>query len=100
MGTITGIKKQKTRLFFNIYIDGEFAFSASPDNIVNWGIKTGKEISPEKIKELTESSDFQKNLDRVLGFLSVRPRSTKELEDYFKRKKMDPDVGNKILKKV
>ncbi len=100
MGVVTDIRKQKVRLYFNVYVDGKFAFSASPDNIVNWGIKTGKEISSEKIKELTESSDFQKNLDRVFGFLSVRPRSTKELENYFKRKKMNDDVGKKILEKV
>ena len=38
-----------------------------------------------------------KLLDKVYRFLAVRPRSEKEITDYFKRKKASPEATEKIF---
>jgi regulatory protein len=44
------------------------------------------------------SSDFQKILDKVYRFLSLRPRSEKEVADYLKKKKISSLEVEKIFK--
>ncbi|OGH05776.1 MAG: hypothetical protein A2W22_06705 [Candidatus Levybacteria bacterium RBG_16_35_11] len=44
--------------------------------------------------------DFEKNYNRVLRFLSFRPRSKKEILDYLNKKKVSEEVAKKIIKKL
>lgn len=41
---------------------------------------------------------FQKLLDKIYRFLSIRPRSEKEVKDYLKKRKAPDDVAEKIFK--
>jgi len=50
-----------------------------------------------KLKNKTPT-DFKKILDRVYRFLSLRPRSKKEVADYLKNRKISPFEGEKIFK--
>lgn len=83
-----------------MYVDGKYVLSATPDEVVMWGLKVGIEVSQERIKELSEASDLQKNLERVYGFLGVRNRSRKEIVDYLKKKKVDEATSIQILEKL
>lgn len=53
-----------------------------------------------KKKNQIYSDDFGVNLNRALRFLSFRPRSEKEMRDYFKKKQVDPLVSQKIIDKL
>ncbi len=53
-----------------------------------------------KKKNQIYSDDFGVNLNRALRFLSFRPRSEKEIRDYFKKKQVDPLVSQKIIDKL
>ncbi len=53
-----------------------------------------------KKKNQTYNDDFGVNLNRALRFLSFRPRSEKEIRDYFKKKRVDPLVSQKIIDKL
>ncbi len=44
--------------------------------------------------------NFQKFYNRTLRFLSYRPRSEKEIIDFLKKKKVEPSIISKILKKL
>lgn len=44
--------------------------------------------------------NFQKFYDRALRFLSYRPRSEKEIRDFLKKKKIEPPIISKIIKKL
>jgi len=59
-------------------------------------LKIDQEISEEKVDELIKEDEFIKFYDRALNFLSYRPRSEKELQDWFKKKK----IGNKTQKLI
>lgn len=44
--------------------------------------------------------NFQKFYDRALRFLSYRPRSEKEITNFLKKKKVEPPIISKIIKKL
>jgi len=77
-------KKKKAR--FNIYLDGKFAFGAEADTVLKYQITSGKELTPEKINQIVKKEELSKLFDATLRFLSYRPRSQKEVEDYWLKK--------------
>lgn len=100
MPLITDIKPQKNKKRFNIYLDGRFAFGLSVEARLKAGLKIDQEISEEKVEELIKEDEFIKFYDRALNFLSYRPRSEKELQDWFKKKKIGNETQKLIEKKL
>lgn len=100
MPRITHIKPQKDKSRFNIYLDGKFAFGLDALVIVGENLKTGQEISLEKVQALIAANELQKYLDRVFNFLSYRPRSKKEIINYLARKKVGGETEKIILQKL
>jgi len=73
-------KKKKER--FNVYIDGRFAFGANLETILKYQIKSAKVFSEEQLSQIIRKEEISKLFDATLKFLSYRPRSQKEVEDY------------------
>jgi regulatory protein len=97
---ITDIKPQKNKKRFNIYLDGQFAFGVSVEARLKAGLKIDQEISSQKIEALIKEDEFLKFYDRALKFLSYRPRSEKELQDWFKKKKVGSETQKLIERKL
>jgi regulatory protein len=97
---ITDIKPQKNKKRFNIYLDGKFAFGLSAEARLKAGLKIDQEISSQKVEELIKEDEFIKFYDRALKFLSYRPRSERELQDWFKKKKVGSETQKLIEKKL
>jgi regulatory protein len=98
---ITAISKQVKRAGrFSVFIDGKFAFGVSESQLIEFGIAPNQEITEQKLKQLKDATNEQKTLDRILNLLSIRPRSTWELQDYLKRKQQSPATIEKILNKL
>lgn len=98
MSKITNIKQQmKNKDRVSVYVDGKYSFSLSAWQLSSVGLKLGEEISPERVKELQDDSDFGKLHDKALMWLMLRPRSTWEVEDYLRRKTDDEGVREKLL---
>jgi len=75
---ITALKLQKrNKNRVNVYLDGEFAFGLT--RIVAAWLRTGQELSEEKIAELQSQDDVEIALQRVMNYLSYRARSEKEV---------------------
>jgi regulatory protein len=53
-----------------------------------------------KKKNQIYSDDFGVNLNRALRFLSFRPRSEKEINDYLKKKQIDSITSQKVISKL
>ncbi len=98
--TITSIKPQKKRKRFNIYLDGKFTLALSAEALAKAGLRVDQEISEKEIKKFKEQDVKNKLYERVLKFLSYRPRSEKEIRDYLKRKGEEGKVGEEIIKKL
>jgi len=98
---ITDIKPQKKDpKRFNIYVDGKFAFALPFEALAKEGLEIDQQISQEEIDKLVKENEFLKVYDRVLKFFSYRPRSGKELKDWFKRKQVGEETQEMILQKM
>jgi regulatory protein len=83
---ITSVEPQKNHpRRFNIFLDGEFAFGADEDLVVDKRLIKGKEISKEDLAVLLEEAEIGKLMERMYGLLGRRQRSEKEIRDYLKQ---------------
>lgn len=97
---VTAIKPQKRQGRFNIFIDGKYSFSLDSFSLGKSGIYVGKVFSDAELENFIKEGQLQKNLEKVMNFLSFRPRSRKELQEYLMRRKVDEENRNLVLEKV
>lgn len=82
---ITSVEPQKKHQHrFNIYLDGEFAFGADEDLIVEQRLVMGKEIATEDLDKLLFEVEVGKLMERMYRLFNIRARSEKEVRDYLK----------------
>jgi regulatory protein len=101
MPVITAIETQKNHAErVNVYLDGRFAFGASALVIAAHRLKKGSELSDEDIESLKDDDSAEKAYNAALNYLSFRPRSTRELEDYFRRKGVEPATAEAVIERL
>ncbi len=100
MPTITSIKQQKNKNRVNVYLDDKFGFGIDLDNFVLLHLKVDQELTDKEIEEIVRKAEFQKTFDKLLRFAMVRPRSEKEINDYFRRKEVHESLHPDLLKKL
>lgn len=72
----------------NVFLDGRFAFSLDVAQVVDLGIKVDQELSPERLTELRDASEFGKLYQRTLEWVLTRPHSVRETQNYLKRRQI------------
>lgn len=107
MPKITSVEPQKKNPHrFNIYLDGEFAFGADEDLVVNRRLVVGKEIKVEDLEQILFEADVGKLMERMYRLFNIRQRSEREIRDYlrnlsFKRKlKGQEELSTHIINAV
>lgn len=98
---ITSIKQQaKRKDRYSIFIDGEYSFSLSEADFATSGLRTGDDLSQEQIQKFKNQSEQGKAYERVVRYISIRPRSRWEIEQYLKRKGYDEALTRSLLVKT
>lgn len=106
MPQITQISPQKKKGFFNIFIDGKFAFGLDSETLIKEKVTEGKALLEKDVEALKEASLYSKLLNGALNFLSFRPRSKKELGRNLDARlyriigKRDEDLSQKLKQQV
>ena len=100
MPTITTIKPQRNKNRVNIYLDDKFGFGLDLENFVKLGLKVEQELSEEEVEKIVKKAEFQKTLDKLLKFATFRPRSEKEIKDWFKRKKVHESIHKELFNRL
>lgn len=100
MPIITSIKPQRNGRRVNVYLDGAFGFGIDLDNLVLSGIKINKEFTEEEVEKIIKKAEFQKTWEKLLKFASLRPRSEKEVKDWFKRKKIHESLHEDLFNRL
>lgn len=84
---ITAISAQtKNQNRVNVSVDGAYRFSLDVFQLVELGIKVGKEYDEAELDSLLQESEFGKLYARALEYTMLRPHSEKEVRDYLWRK--------------
>ena len=97
---ITALKTQvrdKSRI--NVSVDGKYRLSLDMLQVVELGLRTGMEISEEKLVALEEESQYGKLYTRSLEYVLTRPRSQREMRDYLYRKTRDTPTKMGTMRK-
>lgn len=104
MAKITSVESQKRNpKRFNLFLDGEFAFGADEDLVVNRRLVVGKIINPEELEKILFEAEVGKLMERMYRLWNVRARSEKEVRDYlrnlsFKRKvKGQAEISDSVI---
>jgi len=72
----------------NVSVDGKYRFSLSVYQLVDLGVKIGREYEEAEIVALEQESQFGKVYARALEYCLMRPHSAREVRDYLYRKTM------------
>ncbi len=99
MNKITAIKiQQKNKSRVSIFIDDEYSFSLTKFTAA-W-LKTGQELSQEKIVELKTKDEKEVLLQKAINFISYRPRSENETRLRLKKYGCDQEQEENIINKL
>jgi regulatory protein len=75
----------------NIFIDGKYSFSLNLNQVLETKIKVGLEIDDSDLIIFKKLSSDGKLKMRAIEWLMLRPHSKKELLEYLRRKKLEPE---------
>jgi len=99
MKKITAISAQKNKPSrVNIYLDGEFAFGLA--RITAAWLKTGDELSEEKIEKLQADDTRERAYQQAMLYLSYRARSEKEIRNNLGRHDIPETVIEETLERL
>ncbi len=98
---ITKIVAQvKTKGRYSIYVDDAFAFGISELGLMEAGYRIGQEFTKNELASFKEAAQIDKIYNMTLGLLARRPRSKWEIYDYLKRKEIDAESAESIVKRL
>ncbi|OGM29541.1 hypothetical protein A2630_00930 [Candidatus Woesebacteria bacterium RIFCSPHIGHO2_01_FULL_44_10] len=100
MSVITSIKPQRNGKRVNIYLDGKFGFGIDLENFIGLGLKVEQELTEDQLTQIIDKAEFTKVLNNLLNFATLRPRSTKELKDWLRRKKVSVSIHTKLFSRL
>lgn len=70
------------------------------ENYMKLGLKVEQELTDSEIEKIVSRSEFQKTLDKLLRFATLRPRSEREVGMWFRRRMVHESLFLKLLSKL
>jgi len=96
---ITAIEpQQKNPQRVNIYLDGEFAFGLTV--VVAAWLRSGQELSEDKIASLKMQDEGEITYQKALHFLSYRPRSSAEVRQNLSKRGISESLVEETLNRL
>lgn len=92
---LTQGKKNPNRV--NLYLDNQFAFALSIDEVAKNGLKKGLDLSNDQIARLKDTDETDYVYAKLLNFLSYRSRTVKEVRDRLYKYKVKDKVKQDFL---
>ncbi len=98
---ITAIETQARRKDRrSLFIDGAFALALSEEQVLEFGIFVGRQVSQEELEAWRAADLFQQTLDHALNFLTFRPRSREEVRRNLYGRRVSPALIDQVLAKL
>lgn len=94
---ITKIELQKNdNERYNLYSGDQYIMSVNIDNLTPYGF-VEFEISPEELEELRLKEEYDLARKISIKYISRAMKSSKEVRDYLYKKKIDPQIHDKVI---
>ncbi|HEY4035294.1 MAG TPA: RecX family transcriptional regulator [Ktedonobacteraceae bacterium] len=84
----------------NIFVDDQFLLGVSALIVLQMGLRIGQELSPEQLEQLHQEEALQQATNRVLNYLSFRPRSREEVRRYLRKKETPPELIDMVIQRL
>ena len=88
----------------NVFVNGKYSFSLDISQVVEMGVKVGREINEKELEEFQKASEFGKLYQRTLEWVLIRPRSEREARDYLNKKtfekKLNKDYVDTVVERL
>lgn len=98
---ITKIEQQKHhKKLYSIFIDGKYSFHLHRELLVELNIHEGQKIKEKELKDIIKTQQKKEARDYAFLLLSYRDRSRKEIHIRLKRKKIEEDIIQEIIKNL
>lgn len=85
---------------YRLYLSNGEVIDTFDDIILKHNLLFKKELSPDQYQLILQENQLQEYYNACLKYISYRIRSTKEIEDYLAKKKLDQETIQKIIKKL
>lgn len=100
MPTISALEPQKRKGRLNVFVDGQFILGVGENVAADLGLRVGREMTPEKLRETAGAEEVHKATEAALGLLDVRARATREIKTRLAQKGYEEEVVQKVLDKL
>lgn len=100
MPTISALEPQKRKGRLNVFVDGQFILGVGEAVAADLGLRVGRDMTPEKLRETAGAEEVHKATEAALGLLDVRARATREIKTRLAQKGYEEDVIQKVLDKL
>ncbi len=97
---VTAIERQPRRQRGNVFLEGRFAVALSLEVIAEAGLRSGDDLSPERLEALREADVRRTALHAALRLLAYRPRSESELRERLARRGLPAPVIDDTVARV
>jgi len=102
MPTISQIAKQvKQSNRFSIFLDGEYAFSVTSNDLLALKLHIGQSLSELELAQLMQLTEVAAAYEKALSFITIRARTVAELRSYLlHRLKVSSEVSDAVITKL
>ncbi|GAA3631867.1 recombination regulator RecX [Lactobacillus hamsteri] len=100
MAVITKVSAQRRPGRYNIFLDGQYAFSASEKTVAEFVLLKGKELSDDDVAKMKQFDDDAKATDLAAHFLSYEPRTIYEVLQYLKKHQVSDEAANSAISEL
>lgn len=80
----------------NVFVDAKYLLSLTINQILDEKIKVGTQLTEADVKKLTKLSEDGKLRARALEWVLLRPRSSRELQQYLYKKGVEPSLATAL----
>jgi regulatory protein len=97
---ITALEPQRRPGRLNIFVDGQFIIGVGETVAADLGLRVGREITPDKLREVAGAEEVHKATEAALVLLEVRARARREIETRLAQKGYDEEVITRVMEKL
>lgn len=97
---ITKVSAQRRPGRYNIFLDGNYAFSAGEKTVAEFVLLKGKELDETQVEKIKQFDADAKASDLAAHFLSYEPRTIFEVLQYLKKHEISDEAANSAVSQL